>query len=71
MTIDKKTLDKIAQGDKELTEKFGAETFDDFDCRPENSYPEADRDDVIPEHIKLALGVRKKVKSNNKSGSDD
>lgn len=71
MTIDKNTQDKIVQGDKELTEKFGAEAFDDFDCRPENSYPEADRDDVIPEHIKLALGVRKMVKSNNKSGSDD
>lgn len=62
MTIEKKTLDKIAQGDKELTEKFGADAFDDFDCRPENSYPEADRDDVIPEHIKLAIEATKKAK---------
>lgn len=55
MTIDKKTLDRIAQADKELIEEFGADAFDGFDCRPVNAYPEADRDDVIPDDIKREI----------------
>lgn len=63
MTIDKKMLDKIAQSDKELIEKFGADAFDDFDCRPVNAYPEADRGDVIPDDIKRELEERNRAKS--------
>ena len=63
MTIDKKMLDKIAQSDKELIEKFGADAFDDFDCRPGNAYLEADMDDVIPDDIKRELEERNRAKS--------
>lgn len=31
----------------------------DFDCRPDNAYPEDDRQDVIPEHLKQMLAERK------------
>ena len=63
MTIDKKTLDRIAQADKGLIEEFGADAFDGFDCRPVNAYQEADRDDVIPDDIKRELEERNRAKS--------
>ncbi len=63
MTIGKKTVDRIAQADKELIEKFGADAFDGFDCRPVNAYPEADRGDVIPDDIKRELEERNRAKS--------
>lgn len=51
-------IDRIKEADKKLIEKFGADAFDDFDCRPGNSYPEADRDDVIPVDIKREIAER-------------
>lgn len=63
MTIDKKTLDRIAQAEKGLIEEFGADAFDGFDCRPVNAYPEADRGDVIPDDIKRELEERNRAKS--------
>lgn len=58
----KKLIEQIVAADKELIEKFGADVFDDLDCRPGNAYPEADRNDVIPEHIKIALEEKRKAK---------
>ena len=31
------------------------DVFDDMDCRPENSYPEANSDAVTPDYIKKML----------------
>lgn len=70
MTIDKKTLDRIAQADKELIEKFGEDAFDDFDCRPVNAYPEGDRDDVIPDDIKREIEERNKARVDRKHVPD-
>lgn len=57
-----KTLSqKIRENDKALTEEFGAEAFDDFDCRPENSYPEANRDAVTLEHVRRAIEERRRA----------
>ena len=70
MTIGKKTVDRIAQADKELIEKFGADAFDGFDCRPANAYPEADRDDVIPDDIKREIKERNWAKVDRQDVSD-
>lgn len=63
----KKLIEQIVAADKELIEKFGSGVFDDFDCRPENSYPEADRADVIPDDIKREIEARQKGKVGNKT----
>lgn len=47
------------------------DVFDDFDCRPENSYPEADRDDVIPDDIKREIEERKNASADSQAGADN
>lgn len=57
-----KTLSQnIQENDKALIDEIGADAFDDMDCRPENSYPEADRDDVTPDYIKRAIEARRRA----------
>ncbi len=43
------------------TVKGYPDVFDDFDCRPENTYPEADREAVTPEHVKRAIEERRRA----------
>ncbi|MGV1017055.1 MAG: hypothetical protein ACOYBW_06715 [Fluviibacter phosphoraccumulans] len=62
-------IDRIKEADKKLIEKFGADAFDGFDCRPENSYSEVDRDDAMPEHIKFAIETTREAKG--ESPKDD
>ena len=57
----KTLIQKIRENDKVLIDEIGADAFDDMDCRPGNSYPEADREAVTPEHVKRAIEERKRA----------
>jgi hypothetical protein len=72
MNVENKDRNENQGIDKPLADVKGyPDVFDDFDCRPENSYPEADRDDVIPDDIKREIEARNKAKGGNQAGADN
>ena len=50
--------DRSSPGDQALFDKFGMQCFDDFDCRPSNSYTKADLDAVMPDYLNTMIADR-------------
>ena len=50
--------DRSSPGDQALFDKFGMQCFDDFDCRPDRSFAQADLDAVTPDYLKTMIADR-------------
>lgn len=73
MNVENNDRDENKAGNDPLNSVKGyPDVFDDFDCRPESAYPEADRADVIPDDIKREIEERNGGKADDQgAGADD